>query len=259
MTARFAEVVQGPASSLPLDEAALLIAAHGDPSVDVAVELGRLDELAAGVGEPTLDGLRRHLFGELGFAGATDAYYEARSSYLHEVVRRREGIPIALSVLLIEVGRRSGVPLVGVAMPGHFLVGAEADRDVFVDPFARGLLLDRQGAQARFHAVRGPGAPFDPAYLEPTGRPAIVARMLANLEAVATVQADRELLEWVLALRLAVPGAGADDRRRYASVLAGSGRVVEAAEVLEALAEEVGGDDAAAAAAAAHRLRAGLN
>jgi regulator of sirC expression with transglutaminase-like and TPR domain len=260
LTERFAQVVQGPPAALALDEAALLLAAHGDPSVDVTAELARLDDLAAGVTEPTLDGLRRHLFAELGFAGATDDdYYDPRCSYLHEVVARRVGIPITLSVLVIEVGRRLGVPLVGVGMPGHFLVRDGGDPEVFVDPYARGALLGRRDAQVRFHAVRGPGAPFDPAYLEPVGATEILTRMLANLEGVATRRVDRDLLGWVLELRLLLPGAGPEDRRRHAALLATTGRVVEAAKVLESLAEEVGGADAEAALASARRLRARLN
>jgi regulator of sirC expression with transglutaminase-like and TPR domain len=174
-------------------------------------------------------------------------------------VARRVGIPITLSVLVMEVGRRLGVPLVAVGMPGHFLVRDGADPELFVDPYARGALLGRHDARARFHAVRGPGAPFDPAYLEPTPAVAILARMLANLEAVASMRADRDLLGWVLALRTALPDAGADDHRRHAALLATTGRVVEAAAVLEALADRVGGAEAEAALASARRLRAALN
>lgn len=249
--ARFAEVVRVPEAALPLDEAALLIAACAQPGLDVGAQLARLDELAVSVWEPTLDALRKRLFGELGFNGDDDDYYDPRNSYLNEVLDRRVGLPITLSIVLMEVGRRIGVPLAGVSMPGHFLVRDKVDPSVFVDPFARGIELDRLGCEVRFRAVHGPGANFDPAFLEPVGRRSIMARMLANLETVAMGRSDRAMLTWVLRLRSAMPDSGADERRRLASVLAASGRYDLAADVLDEL-----GDSGAPAAA---RLRAKLN
>lgn len=249
--ARFAQVVAGPDASLPLDTAALLIAACAQPGLDVGAQLGRLDELAASVWEPTLDALRKRLFGELGFTGDDGDYYDPRNSYLNEVLDRRVGIPITLSVVLMEVGRRIGVPLAGVSMPGHFLVRDKVDPTVFVDPFARGVELDRFGCEARFRSVHGPEAGFDASFLEPVGRRSIVSRMLANLETVAMAKTDRSMLTWVLRLRSTMPDAGALERRRLASVLAASGRYGEAAAALDPLGE--------AGAAAATRLRAKLN
>lgn len=259
-TARFAALLAGPEPALPLDEASFLIAAHDDPDLDVDEALRRIDELAHGVGVPTLDGLLRHLFRELGFVGAEGAaYHDPRSSYLHHVVERRVGIPIALSILVMEVGRRIGVPLAGVSMPGHFLVRDKVDPEVFIDPFARGAQLDRRGAQARFHVVQGPGSVFRPDFLEPADRRSIVRRVLANLESIAMHRGDRDMLEWVLRLRNAVPGAVTADRRRLAALLATIGKVVEAAAVLDGLAGELDGDEAQAANDAAQRLRAQLN
>jgi len=208
-TTRFAQLVVGPEESLPLDEAALLIAAHAHPGLDVDAQLRRLDELAAQVGEPTLDGLRRLLFRDLGFAGNDADYYDPANSYLDDVLERRTGIPISLAVVMLEVGRRVGVPLSGVSMPGHFLVRDKVDPEVFVDPFARGLVMDRRAAAARFHQIQGPGSVFDPAFLEPVGRLAIVSRMLANLEGVARQRSDLDMFRWVRALRAtthAAPG-----------------------------------------------------
>ena len=158
-----------------------------------------------------------------------------------------------------QVGRRIGVPLDGVSMPGHFLVRDKVDPEVFVDAFARGVELDRRGAQARFHAVHGGTASFDPDYLAPVGRRSIVVRMLTNLERLATTQGDREALRWILRLRTAMPGAGVPERRRLAALLATSGAVVEAAELLEGVAAELSGDAAQAATTTAQRLRAKLN
>ena len=209
---RFAEVMAGPEASIPLDEAALLlaVATRGDGSVDDG--LAQLDGLAQEVPAPTLDGLRALLFRDLGFGGNGDDYYDPANSWLDDVVERRTGIPITLAVLMLEVGRRVGVPLAGVSMPGHFLVRDKVDPDVFVDPFARGRLLDRDGCVARFERVQGPGAVFDDAFLQPVGKRAIVVRMLANLENVARMRGDLSLLQRVFALQATLPGTVASLR-----------------------------------------------
>ena len=262
-TARFAQLLGGPEAALALDEAALLIAAHAYPGLDVAAQLARLDELAAGCGEPTLRGLRRHLFVEVGLAGNQADYYDARNSYLNDVLDRRTGIPITLAVVTIEVGRRIGAPLAGVGMPGHFLVRDRVDPEVFVDPFAGGAVLDRRACEARFRAVQGPGAVFDPAYLQPVGRRDIVARMLANLRVVHTRAGATAELVWVLRLQLALPGADPGERRALAGALSALGRYGEAAAELEGVVAVLSGrgDDQGAerAATAALRLRARLN
>jgi regulator of sirC expression with transglutaminase-like and TPR domain len=253
-TARFTELVTGPEPGVPLDEVGLLIAAHARPELDVAAELGRFDELAAQAGEPTLDGLRRLLFRDLGFTGNDVDYYDPRNSYLDAVLERRTGIPISLAVVMLEVGRRLGVPLAGVSMPGHFLVRDKVDPEVFVDPFARGLLLDRRGCRLRFHGVHGPDAPFDEAYLEPVDKLLIVDRQLANLENIASVRGETFTLLWVLRLRAALPGADDNVRRRLAVTLGASGRPDEGAALLDELAA-ASGDDASARAARAMRAR----
>ena len=219
-TARFLEVVHAPEPALPLDEAALLIAAHAQPGLDVAEQLARLDDLASQAGEPTLDGLRRLLFRDLGFGGNAAEYYDPRNSYLDAVLDRRTGIPISLAVVMLEVGRRLAVPLSGVSMPGHFLVRDKVDPDVFVDPFAGGMLLDEAGCRLRFHGVHGPEATFDESFLQSVGRLAIVARMLANLEIIAARRGDRAMHLWVLRLRAGLPGAGAEEKRRLAAAQA---------------------------------------
>ena len=266
---RFAAVVRGDEASIPLDEAALLIAAAtkepgvqgGGPRshrVDVAASLAALDELATQVEPPTLDGLRALLFRDLGFGGNPDDYYDPANSWLDDVLERRVGIPITLAVVMLEVGRRIGVPLWGVSMPGHFLVRDKVDPDVFVDPFARGRVLDRAGCAARFHAVQGPGSVFDDTFLEPVGKRTILTRMLANLETVATMRTDRGLLQRVLALRVGLPDAGLVEHRKYAAALAAEGRFAEAADLLDGYADrDVEGS--VAARASADQLRARLN
>lgn len=244
-TSRFAELVRRPEDRLPLDEAALLIAAHAHPGLDVDVELQALDVLAAGITEPTLDGWRRHLFVDLGFSGDIGHYYDPANSFLDQVRRRRVGLPITLSVLGMEVGRRIGLRLEGVGMPGHFLlrhVPAECAA-VYVDPFDGGRVLARDGCVERFRAVNGADAPFRAAYLDPVGGLSILSRMLNNLSSVYSAMGRIDALEWVLRLRVALPGSLPGDRREWARALGASGRFVEAAVELEDLAVALPGDE----------------
>ena len=219
-TARFAELVTGPEASLPLDEVAFLVAAHAHPDLDVGAQLRRLDDLADRAGEPTLDGLRRLLFRDRGFSGNAADYYDPRNSFLDDVLDRRTGIPISLAVLMLEVGRRLAVPLSGVSMPGHFLVRDKVDPEVFVDPFAGGLVLDRRGCRIRFQSVHGRDAPFDETFLEPVGKLSILDRMLTNLEGIAGRAGDLGMLRWVLRLRAALPEAAPDVATRLHAITA---------------------------------------
>jgi regulator of sirC expression with transglutaminase-like and TPR domain len=268
LTERFTALMGGSNGVASLDEAALLIAAHARPGLDVAAERSHLDDLAAGVVAPTLDALRTHLFSELGYTGNQADYYDPRNSYLDQVIERRVGIPVTLSVLMLEVGRRIGVPLSGVSLPGHFLVRDRVDPEVFVDPFARGAVLDRRATEARFRVGQHPDAAFNPAFLDPVPAAAVIARMLANLDVIATARSDRAMLEWVVRLRVAMPGAPASLHRRFSSVLAARGRFLDAAVVLEQLGaspvnasgidashSDAGSEDLALA----RRLRARLN
>lgn len=254
-TAGFAELVQGPEAALALDRAALLIAAHAQPELDVDAEVSALDELAAGCPEPTFEGWRRYLFEDLGFTGNVERYYDPANSFLNVVRQRRTGLPIALSVLGMEVGRRIGVPIAGVGMPGHFLLRGSGG---WVDPFLGGRLLDRAGCEERFRAVNGDDTPFLAAYLEPTGPRAILARMLMNLRGIYASRGDIEALTWVYELRLAIPGTSQLERAELARVLGSTGQFVDAAESLEELAETLP-EAADSLRAEAQALRARLN
>jgi regulator of sirC expression with transglutaminase-like and TPR domain len=248
---RFALLVAGP-DPIRVDEGAVLIAAGLDPAVDPDHERRRLDRLADAVRQPTLDGVRHLLFDDLGFRGDRSTYYDPRNSLLPAVIDRRLGIPISLAVLTMGVARRVGAPVDGVGMPGHFLLRDRVDHGVFIDPFSGGVELDRAGCERRFRAIQGPGATFDPGFLEPTPEPAILARMLANLRAIHARSGDRGALADVLVLITRLPGSGDDERRQLAAVLAAQGRFGEAAAVHD----DLGGDDDGRQAA---RLRARLN
>ena len=261
ITERFAELMARPEPTIPLDEAALLIAAHGcaDRSLDLDIERARLDALAASCPAPTRDALVAHLFADLGFAGDQRDYYDPRNSYLDEVLTRRRGIPITLSVLAMTVGQRLAVPLAGVGMPGHFLVRDEAEPDVFVDPYHGGAVLDRADCATLFHRVHGPGASFSDAFLEPVGTLEIVARMLANLRNAFVSRGDRVALTWVLGLRTYLPGSPAEDQVDLATALASVGRFGDAASAYERAAQRLGGTLGQEYGRNASRLRARLN
>jgi regulator of sirC expression with transglutaminase-like and TPR domain len=252
----FAALVRGPEEDCRLDLAAALVAAHARRDLDVQEQLDRLDELAAGVREPTLDGVVEHLFRVEGFQGDADDYGNPRNSLLDSVLDRRRGIPITLSLVFLEVARRVSVPVEGVGMPGHFLVRDRVDRDVFVDPFWR-VQLDRDGCEALFRAVHGEKAKFRDEYLDAVGNRAFLSRMLTNLRRSYSAVGDRSGALWSQCLRVLVPGATASDRRELASLLAANGRFDAAAEELDSLAEDGWGGDSDRHAA--RYLRARLN
>jgi regulator of sirC expression with transglutaminase-like and TPR domain len=259
ITEEFSRLVARPEPEVRLDRVAMLIAAHGHPGLDVDHELERLDALAAACPEPSLDAVLGLLFGEVGLSGDHRDYYDPRNSYLDQVLSRRVGIPIALSVVTMEVARRRGVQLVGIGMPGHFLVRDGDDRDRFVDPYHGGAVLDRDACLALFHSAHGPGAVFRDSYLDPVGTLDITARMLANLRNVFVSRGDRRALTWVLRLRTALPGSPAEEQVDLAAALASVGRFGDAAAEYEQAAARLGGTLGQEYGRSATRLRARLN
>lgn len=246
------------AGGRPLDRALALVAAAGRPAVDPDDVVSGLDELAADLPAADPEVLAAALFGPLGFHGNRDDYYDPANSLLDRVVERRTGIPITLSVLAIELGRRRGVGFVGVGMPGHFLLRATDDPDLFIDAFDGGRALDPAGCRRLFARLHGSSAPFEPSYLQPSHPTEIVQRVLNNLRAARLRRGDRSGLLDVLRLQAALPGAGVAERRQLAGVLAAEGRFVEAAAVHEELAA-TDLERAEDHSAAVTRLRANLN
>jgi regulator of sirC expression with transglutaminase-like and TPR domain len=195
------------------------------------------------------------LFTDLGFAGNTVDYGDPDNSYLDAVLDRRLGIPITLSVLMIEVGRRLGVAVQGVGMPGHFLVGAGAG--VWYDPFNGGIPLDDAACAERFAEIHGPAA-FRREYLAPVGSLAILDRMLANLQH-SLIERDPARAAWPTRLRLRIPGIPPSQRAELAALLGSLGQFSEAATELDAVAREIPGAGSDQAAQAAARFRARAN
>lgn len=210
----------------PIDLAAgaLLVAAAEFPDLVVAEELEKLEALAAGArgllgGETdplfctnTLSG---YLFDEIGLRGNRDDYYDPDNSYLNRVLERRLGIPITLAVAYIEVGRRLGVPLQGIGMPGHFLVRHQAVADLFIDPFHGGILLSPAECHQRLQEVTGYAGPWQADFLAPAGERDVLARMLRNLKGVWLQRRDHQralhALDYLVTL---LPDAGIERRDR---------------------------------------------
>lgn len=198
------DVLDVPREQLNLAQAALVMAKDEYPQLDIAAYVERIDELAATLKKrlradispaDKLALLNHYLFEELDFAGNADDYYDPRNSYLNEVIDRKLGIPITLSVLYIEVGRRVGLPLIGVSFPGHFLVKcAVRDGSVVLDAYARGATLGIKDLQKRLRVLSGgvDVAPEAVMRLLPAAQPReIVARMLRNLKAIHAERGDR--------------------------------------------------------------------
>jgi regulator of sirC expression with transglutaminase-like and TPR domain len=202
---RFAQVVDRPESAIDLGEAALLIAEDAHPGLDIPRYLRRLDEIAApleGRFEETsplgemVQALNGHLFGELGFRGNEEDYYDPRNSYLNEVLDRRLGIPITLSALYIEVARRIGLTVVGIGLPGHFIVEARRDTSsMLLDPFHGGAALTPEDCERLVEGVYGTSVPFSEEQLTPVRKRQILTRMLNNLKRTYLTQ-DRPDRAW---------------------------------------------------------------
>jgi regulator of sirC expression with transglutaminase-like and TPR domain len=257
-THRFVALVSGPVTDVPLDEAALLIAAHADPRPGIVDQgLRALDALADACTEPTFAGLRHLLFEQVGLRGNRARYDDPRNSMLHLVLARRVGIPITLSVITIEVGRRLGVPVEPIAMPGHFLV-RDPRTGAYADPFDGGRLLDEAGCRARFHAVLGAQRPWSADLLAPARPRAVLARMLANLEA-GPLGRDLGHLAWLARLHRAIPGLAPGERLGLARALALVGDAEGAADELDRVAATVAPRDARSLRREAHVLRSRRN
>lgn len=196
---RFRELAAS--DSLPLDLGAALIAAEDQEGVDPEAILADLDRIAARVRIPSgcsvYEGIARLnvlLFEEMGLRGDQDSYDDPQNSWLDRVVERRLGLPITLSVLMIEVGRRAGVAIDGIGFPGHFLVSPrDPDATFYVDPFRGGDILKPEVLEERLERLVG-GAlrPEHRPLLGPVTPRQILLRMCLNLKGSAMRRQDME-------------------------------------------------------------------
>jgi len=194
---RLKDLLQHSEDDINLAEAALLMVADDYPGLDVSRYLRHIERLAdelrarlsdSATFEDTVVALNEYLFDEQGFSGNTDDYYDPRNSCLNEVLDRKLGIPITLSIVYMEVGRRIGLNLQGLSFPGHFLVKTETDEgDIVLDPFLGGAVLSEedllQRLRDRFGEENIPSAPLAP-LLQTAGKKEILLRVLRNLKAI---------------------------------------------------------------------------
>ncbi len=219
-TARLYALLNADTPHLPLDEAALLIAAHERPALDIAAQFEQLDRLAENVPKATFPALVGALFGPGGFTGNAADYYDPENSMLDSVLQRRTGIPILLAVVAIEVGRRCGVPVLGIGMPGHFLIRSATYPQHFADPFNGPELLDHEECRRLFSGVARDPAHWNESYLAPTSRRDIVVRILNDLKVIHRQRNDYLRLGRVMRMRSMVPGLGDRERDEFRRLMA---------------------------------------
>jgi regulator of sirC expression with transglutaminase-like and TPR domain len=229
----FAAALGRDDASIDLAEACLMIAQDSYPQLDLGRYLGELERLASqlrsrmpqrGDAEEGVLALNDFLFGELGYSGNVEDYYDPRNSYLNEVIDRRTGIPITLSIVYMEIGRRVGLPLEGVSFPGHFMVRLRVRSGVLVlDPFACGAPQSEDELRSRLKRVVPDGLTSGVAlaelpleqFLEPASKRQILARVLRNLKAIyRDTQKPERMLEVLNRMRVVSPQASAELRDR---------------------------------------------
>jgi len=266
---RFAEEARSERPDL--SALCLLVGAQADGALDetgidaAQIELDRLaGQLPFRPGGPRswAVSLRELLGDRCGFRGAPVDYQRLESSLLHEVLRRRRGLPILLSVVWMEVARRAGAPVYGVALPGHFVVGfGPPEEQVLADPFDGGRVLS--GGDAELLVAGATGSSLDPSMLSPADPLDVVQRILNNVRAWAAARPERsDVALWAVELSLLLPSHPARLRYERAQLFVQRGDFVQGATELEAYAEVVAAVDEPAAARVrqqAHAARAMLN
>lgn len=188
----FVELTQAPEAEIDLGLAALMVAQIERPDLIPDHHLKRLDELAArsgaaGIADPlkALHRLREFLFHEEGFRGNAAEYYDPLNSCLDAVIERKLGIPITLSIVVMEVGRRVNLKIDGIGLPGHFVVSATMpDAPVLLDPFDGGAVLTPERATELVGRSLGRRVKLTDAHFAPASKRQILSRMLANLRGV---------------------------------------------------------------------------
>ena len=198
---QFVRMADLPDEDIDLARAGFLIAAMEYPELDLDHQFGQLDSLAAGVAgrldasqDPLfcVNTLSEYLFDELGFQGNLDDYYDPRNIFWKDVLQRRLGIPITLSLVCIEVGKRLDIPLLGVSMPGHFLLRHQGEENLYIDPLNKGILLSEEECAQRLQQVTQANVPWDPSYLAPVSNRDFVARILRNLKNIYLQRQDHD-------------------------------------------------------------------
>ncbi len=240
----FAALVGTNDDTIDLVRAALAIAQTEYPNLDVEQYVRRIEVLArrvrmrvpdlGDIGE-SIAALNTVLFEEEGLSGNTDDYYDPRNSFLNDVLDRKLGIPITLALVYMEVARRVGFPLVGVGMPGHFLLKHYdvEGREVIIDAFNRGVVLSAHDCAQRLDQIYSGQMPFQPEYLVAVSRRQILLRMLNNLRAIyLSARNFKKALE-IVDLILAIYPRSPEDMKQRAMLRHNQGNLRGAVADLE--------------------------
>jgi len=223
----FRQAVDRGEDQIDLGRAALTIALTDYPNLDISAYLSRIDQLAVEVtgrchgGEifQALAALNDVLFQQHGFRGNGDDYYDPRNSFLNQVLERKTGIPITLSILYVEVARRIGVVLKGVGFPGHFLVKHSGDgTEVVIDPFSQGEIKSRADLARMLGGMYGGAVELCDEHLRPAGKRDILRRMLGNLKGIYAKANDLVKLLAVLDQAIILEPAASDEIRDRAAI-----------------------------------------
>lgn len=225
---RFYQEIDQPDEQINLGKAALYIAQEEFPDLHPEEYLNALDEMAAEVLERlperryplrVVKTINHYLFEDLGFVGNRDHYYDPNNSFLNQVIERRTGIPITLSVVYLEIAKRIDFPMVGIGMPGHFLIRPDFDDvGIFIDVFNQGEILFSEDCEAKLSEVYGQDIKLKPQFLNPVNSRQILVRMLINLKAI--YMNTREILKVVSVIeRILLLFPEADHERRDRGIL----------------------------------------
>jgi len=242
--ADFLDFITRPDAAIDLAGAALLLARDEYPDLDVAAYHERLAIMVAkarsrtaGAGDnpfAVIDALNEYLFGEEGFSGNHAEYFDPRNSYLNDVLDRKRGIPISLSVIYIEIASGVGFPVEGVGFPGHFLVRhSGGGRDILIDPFHAGEILLPEDCRKRLSAAYGDDMRLEPRFFETAGKLAILARMLHNLKHLYMKSQDHARALRVIDRLIAISPRDPQHLRDRGQANAGLGRYASASADLQ--------------------------
>lgn len=216
---RFREMFQTRGGLVPLDEALAIICWSANSAVDPLSVLERLDELAQELSATTAEGIVAELFGQSGFVGNSVEYDDPANSLLDLVITRKLGIPITLCAVAIEIGRRKGIPIVGVGMPGHFLCrSGEGSEFKFFDPFHSPRPLSAQECRTLYESLTQLDN-WSAEFLEPSDARIMVIRTLSNLKSTFRRRGDMANLRWVMRLRTHIPEIATVESAEFAKLL----------------------------------------
>ena len=255
---RFSRLVSQPTGRFDLFVAAVAIGGAQGHRPDFAAANAEIERLAQDV--DSVEALRIRLFEEEGFCGDTDTYDTPGNSFVHDVLRRRRGIPVTLSLIAAEVGKRRGLDLRLIGMPGHMIVRDGAD-GVFFDPFYGGEVLDRAGCERRFREATAAGdqVAFTDELLAETPPVAVLVRILENLNGVYRRAGSLREQERVLRMRRSLPGFSLGHLLELGEVITAQGNLETAVAELEAATPRAPAYLTATLRGAIHSLRSRLN